>query len=256
MRIITYNVNGVRAAQKKGLAEWLKGQDASVICLQEVKAMQEQVDLSEFEQMGYQPHWHAAEKKGYSGVATLSKVAVSSVVEGIGMQEYDVEGRLIRTDFENFTLINSYFPSGTRGGVRQEYKYRWLDDFYHYIQELKKEQPNIIICGDVNICHKPIDIHNPKTNKNSSGFLPEEREWVTKFLESGFLDAFRVFDQGPDNYTWWTYRANARARNVGWRIDYFFVSEPMREQLVDCKILPSAVHSDHCPIRLDISFER
>ena len=252
MRIITYNVNGIRAAQRKGLEAWLAKEAPDVFCLQEVKAMPEQVDLKKIEQMGYHTYWHAAEKKGYSGVATFSKKEVKQVFEGMKMPKYDAEGRLIRTDFQDFTLINAYFPSGSRGGERQQYKYEWLSDFQSYIGKLQEERQNIIICGDVNICHKPIDIHNPKTNKNTSGFLPEEREWFSGFLETGFADAFRQFNEDLHHYTWWTYRSNARARNVGWRIDYFWVSESMKDMLSDCQILPSAMHSDHCPVRLDL----
>lgn len=252
MKIITYNVNGIRAAMKKGFVDWLKEENPDVICLQEVKALEEQADLEEIKALGYQIYWNAAEKKGYSGVAVFSKIAPESVSVGIGIDKYDREGRLHKFNFGSFSLINSYFPSGSSGDERQAFKMDYLADFEQYIAELKKSEPNLVICGDVNICHKEIDIHNPKSNKNTSGFLPEEREWVTQFLASGFVDCFREFDESPDHYSWWSYRAAARQRNKGWRIDYFFASESLKEQLTACRIMPEAKHSDHCPVCLEI----
>ncbi|MGB0521495.1 MAG: exodeoxyribonuclease III [Flammeovirgaceae bacterium] len=252
MKIITYNINGIRAAMKKGFVEWLAAENPDVICLQEVKALEEQADLEEIKALGYHIYWHAAEKKGYSGVAVFSKVVPQSVSVGIGIEKYDQEGRLHKFNFGDFSLINSYFPSGSSGDERQAFKYEYLDDFYAYIEELKNTEPNLVICGDVNICHKAIDIHNPKTNKNTSGFLPEEREWVTKFLASGFVDCFRQFDESPDHYSWWSYRGGARARNKGWRIDYFFASTSLTDKLKGCKIMPEVKHSDHCPVCLEI----
>jgi len=254
MKIITYNVNGIRAAMKKGFVDWLKEEDPDVVCLQEVKALEEQADLEEIKSLGYEIYWNAAEKKGYSGVAIFTRIKPESVAVGLGVEKHDREGRLHKLNFGSFSLINSYFPSGSSGDERQAFKYEYLDDFYAYIEEVKKTEPNLVICGDVNICHTDIDIHNPKTNQNTSGFLPEERAWVTKFLESGFVDCFRQFDESPDHYTWWSYRAAARQRNKGWRIDYFFASESLKNQLQDCKILPEAKHSDHCPIRLEIEY--
>ena len=254
MKIITYNVNGIRAALKKGFLEWLKASNADLVCLQETKAQLAslQAELSLFENLGYKVYWHDAEKKGYSGVAILSKHQPDHVEVGTGMSPYDEEGRFVRVDFPDFSLMSVYMPSGSSGDVRQEFKFRFLDDFYNYISELKKEKPNLIISGDYNICHKPIDIHNPKSNANSSGFLPEEREWMTKFMEMGFIDTFRHFNTDPHHYTWWSFRMNARDRNLGWRIDYNMASEPLRARLKSAKILPEAKHSDHCPAVLEL----
>ena len=251
-RIISYNVNGIRAAMKKGLLDWLKAADPTVLCMQEVKALPEQVDLEPFEALGYRVHWFPAEKKGYSGVAMLSKKEPIHVEKGMGMPQYDSEGRLLRLDFEDFSVLSVYMPSGSSGDPRQDFKMQWLEDFTPYIQELRKSHPNLIISGDYNICHKPIDIHNPVANKNSSGFLPEEREWFSQFLETGFVDTFRMFNEEPDHYTWWSFRAAARERNKGWRIDYHLATESMQSRITRAAILPEAKHSDHCPILVEI----
>ena len=250
MKIITYNVNGIRAALKKGFIDWLKSSNADLVCIQETKAQLSSLsaELSLFENLGYQVYWHDAVKKGYSGVAILAKKTPDHVEVGTGMGVYDEEGRFVRVDYPDFSLMSVYMPSGSSGDLRQEFKFRFLDDFYDYIQALKKEKPNLIISGDYNICHKPIDIHNPKSNANSSGFLPEERAWMTKFMEMGFIDTFRHFNPDPHHYTWWSFRMNARERNLGWRIDYNMASEPLRERLKSAKILPEAKHSDHCPV--------
>jgi exodeoxyribonuclease-3 len=250
-RIITYNVNGIRAAIKKGLFDWLKASDPDIVLLQETKAQPEQVPLFDLEMMGYRCYFHSAEKKGYSGVAILTKMEPDDVIFGIGIDEYDREGRLIRADFGDTTVISVYHPSGTTGDHRQQFKMKWLDDFMRYTGELKRERPNLVISGDYNICHKPIDIHDPVRNATSSGFLPEERDWMTKFLETGFIDSFRHFNQEPEQYTWWSYMPGVRTRNLGWRIDYHMVTEPMKERLERCVILPEAKHSDHCPVLLE-----
>ncbi|HAD96161.1 MAG TPA: exodeoxyribonuclease III [Cryomorphaceae bacterium] len=252
MKIISYNVNGIRAAQRKGLTEWLAAAEPDIIGLQETKAQPDQIDVSELEAMGYQTFIHSAEKKGYSGVAIFTKVRPENVVMGCGIDYIDREGRVIRADFGDFSFMSVYFPSGSSGDHRQEFKMQFLADFQKYINELKKEHPKLIIGGDYNICHRAIDIHDPVRNATSSGFLPEEREWVSGFLESGFIDTFRVFNQNPHNYSWWSYRANARANNKGWRIDYNMASEPMRNRLKRAAILPEAKHSDHCPVLLEI----
>lgn len=248
MNIITYNVNGIRAAMKKGFSEWLKSTNADMICLQEVKAEEHQVELEAIKDQGFEIYWMPAVKKGYSGVAIFTKIPPKNIGYGCGMDIYDNEGRVVTLDFDEFSLMSVYMPSGSSGDIRQEFKMQWLDDFYHYIQDVKKERPNLIISGDYNICHKPIDIHNPVTNKNSSGFLPEEREWVTKFISSGFVDAFRAVNPDPDEYTWWTYRFGARRKNLGWRIDYHMVSDPIRERIKNVRHLYDAEHSDHCPV--------
>jgi exodeoxyribonuclease-3 len=250
LKIISYNVNGIRAASKKGLLQWMKQENADIVCLQEVKANREQVDLEEYEALGYDVYWHAALKKGYSGLATFTKK--KPLQTQVGMGHCDEEGRVMRHDFEDFSLINVYIPSGTTGDVRQDFKMVWLQYFQQYVEKLKLEQPNLIICGDYNICHQPIDIHNPVSNKNSSGFLPEERVWLTEFITSGFIDTYRHFDPSPHRYTWWSYRAGARERNLGWRIDYLLASTPMKSRLRSTAILADVLHSDHCPVRLEI----
>ncbi len=252
--LISYNINGVRAALKKGLDEWLQEENPDIVCLQEIKATPDQLDVSVFTDLGYECYWFPAEKKGYSGVAVFTKVKPDAVDYGMNIEKYDKEGRLIKLDFGEISLINTYMPSGTTGDIRQDFKYEWLDDFYYYINQLKKEgREKLIICGDFNICHKEIDIHNPKSNKNTSGFLPEERAWVSKFIGSGFTDCFRFFHEEPHKYSWWSYRARAREKNLGWRIDYFMSSTNLDKQLKDCDILMDVVHSDHCPVKLSIS---
>lgn len=252
MKIVSYNVNGIRAALNKGFADWLKQTDPDIIGLQEVKALENQIDASIFEDMGYQIFWFPAVKKGYSGVAILSKVKPKNIAYGMGLSVYDDEGRMIRADYEDFSFISAYFPSGTTGDVRQDFKYQFLDDIYGYSQDLIKEHPNLILSGDYNICHKPIDIHNPVSNKNSSGFLPEERAWMDKFTNSGFDDSFRMFNQDPHHYTWWSYRAGSRGKNLGWRIDYHMTTATMKHRIKNSMILPDAQHSDHCPILIEI----
>lgn len=254
MRIVTYNVNGLRSAMTKGFTEWLKSDPADIICLQEVKAHRENVDFQQFEQLGYHDYWHPAQKKGYSGVAILSKFKPDNVQYGNGYMQSDAEGRVIRADYGDITLINAYFPSGTTGEERQTYKYQWLDEFYDYLQLLRQERPNLVVVGDYNIAHTPIDIHNPVANKDSSGFLPEERAWMTKLLSNGFVDSFRNFHPTlTDQYSWWSFRANARGNNKGWRIDYITVTEPLRPRLAESAIWPDVKHSDHCPVYLKLN---
>lgn len=254
MKILSYNLNGIRAALRNGLIEWLSDKSYDILCFQEVKASTDQVDLSEFEKLGYKLiGWHSAEKKGYSGVAIFSKIAPDQVSVGCGLPVYDSEGRIIRADFGDLTLLNCYFPSGTSGDVRQGVKMNFLRDFYSYVHELRAQRPNLIVCGDYNIAHTPNDIHDPVGNKKSSGFLPEEREWMTQWLASGFTDAFRHLNPELIEYSWWTYRAGARGNNKGWRIDYQSVSSPLVPRLLACRQLNDAVHSDHCPVLLEIA---
>jgi len=252
MKIVTYNVNGIRSALNKGLADWLKATDADIICLQEIKATETDVDPLIFENLGYTVFWHPAQKKGYSGVATLTRQTPVSACYGCGIEKYDTEGRVLRLDFKTFSVLNVYMPSGSSGEERQQFKFQWLEDFYEYMSNLRKELPSLMVCGDYNICHRAIDIHNPKSNAKSSGFLPEERAWMEKFLSTGFVDSFRHFDQEPHNYTWWSYRAGARKKNLGWRIDYISVTEPLITKMKRAIILKEAVHSDHCPVLLEI----
>lgn len=250
IKIVSYNLNGIRAAMRKGLVDWLADNDFDVVGFQEVKAMREQVDLQPFEDLGYEVYWHAAERKGYSGVALLSKQRPDQVVEGCGIEKYDKEGRVIRADFGDWTLLNCYFPSGTSGDERQAFKYDFLDDFKAWIEALRKERPNLIIQGDYNIAHTEMDIHNPKSNKNTSGFLPEERAWLSEWWASGFVDSFRSQHPEQEKYSWWSYRAASRKRNKGWRIDYQAVATPLADRIEESDLLNDAVHSDHCPCYL------
>lgn len=252
MKLISYNVNGIRAAMNKGFLDWLANESPEVIGLQEVKALETDLELRLFQDLGYQVYWYPAVKKGYSGVAILTKVAPKYVHYGMGISAYDNEGRMIRADFEGFSFISAYFPSGTTGELRQDFKYAFLDDVYGYIQDLKREQPALILSGDYNICHKAIDIHNPLSNKNTSGFLPDERAWMDKFVDLGFIDTFRAFNTNPGQYTWWSYRAGSREKNLGWRIDYHMASKEMENKLKSAVILQDVMHSDHCPIVLEL----
>ena len=253
MKIVSYNVNGIRAALKKGFLEWLVATDPDVICLQEIKAQEEQLDLGVFESAGYPyNYWFSAQKKGYSGVAILSKTKPINIVYGTGIESMDFEGRNIRADFSDISVMSMYLPSGTNI-QRLEHKFEYMDLLQNYVDELKKELPNLVICGDYNICHEAIDIHDPVRNKNVSGFLPEERAWMSNFLKSGFIDAFRALNNAPHQYSWWSYRANARANNKGWRLDYTLVSTPLKENIKRAVILTEAVHSDHCPVLLELN---
>ncbi|MGV3560191.1 exodeoxyribonuclease III [Larkinella arboricola] len=251
VKILTYNVNGIRSALNKGLIDWLTKNPFDILCFQEVKATHDVVDLLSFESLGYRYHWHAAEKKGYSGVATFSKLPPDHVVLGCGIPAYDCEGRILRTDFGDLTLLNCYFPSGTTGEVRQSVKMQFLDDFFEYVRELRQTRPNVIVVGDYNIAHTPIDIHDPVRNKNTTGFLPEERAWMTRWFDSGFIDSFRYKNPDQIAYSWWSYRAGARTNNKGWRIDYISVSDCCRDRIVASGHLPDAVHSDHGPVWLE-----
>jgi len=234
MKIISYNVNGIRAAIKKGFIDWLKVANPDVICLQEIKANKEQLDLSVFEEAGYPHHyWHSAQKKGYSGTAIISKT------------------RVLRADFDDVSVISLYLPSGTNE-LRLDLKFQFMDDFQDYINNLRKDIPNLVIVGDYNICHTEIDIHNPKGLSKTSGFLPEERQWIDTFLNNDFIDSFRYFNKEPDQYSWWSYRANARNNNKGWRLDYCLVSKPLESRLQRAYILKEVKHSDHCPVVVEL----
>ena len=253
MKIISYNVNGIRAAISKGFLTWLEQANPDVICLQEIKAMKEQVPVEEFEKLGYHyNYWFSAQKKGYSGVAVLSKIEPKNVVVGTGIEHMDFEGRNLRLDFEDFSVMSLYLPSGTNS-ARLDHKFMYMDDFQNYISELKKEIPNLIICGDYNICHEAIDIHDPVRLKTVSGFLPHERTWLDVFMKNGFVDSFRHFNKEPHNYTWWSYRAGARGNNKGWRIDYILVTKSLEDKLERALILSDAKHSDHCPVMIEIN---
>jgi exodeoxyribonuclease-3 len=253
MKVITYNVNGIRSALSKGLAAWLASTGADVVALQEVKASLAQFDRAVLEDLGYHLYWYPAEKKGYSGTALLTKTVPRHVEYGCGLHVYDCEGRAIRADFDDVSVMSVYMPSGSSGELRQAFKMRWLDDFKRYAAELVGRVPQLVIAGDYNICHQAIDIHNPKANVNCSGFLPEERAWFGDFLSTGFIDTFRHHNPTPHHYTWWSFRAGARQRNLGWRIDYHLATESLRDRLVRTVILPEVHHSDHCPVLLELS---
>jgi len=252
MKIISYNVNGIRAAIKKGFIDWLKTANPDVICLQEIKANKEQLDLQLFEDAGYKYHyWFSAEKKGYSGVAILSKTEPNQVIYGADFDLASTEGRIIQADFDDISVVSMYLPSGTND-LRLDLKFKFMDDLLDYANRLKQENPNVVICGDYNICHQEMDIHNPKGLKNVSGFLPEERQWLTKFLSNGFIDSFRELNPDKVQYSWWSYRANARNNNKGWRLDYLMATNSLNERLKRAYILPEAKHSDHCPVVLEL----
>jgi len=251
-RILTYNVNGIRSAISKGLLSWLPEVNPDVICFQETKAQPGQMKENDFEAMGYHAYIHSAEKKGYSGVAIFSKQIPDHVEYGMNNSKYDSEGRVIRADFGDLSVINVYFPSGTTGELRQAIKMQFLLDFHAYLNELRKTRTKLVISGDYNICHLWIDIHNPAQQQNTSGFLPEERAWFDIFVLDGYTDSFRVINSEANQYTWWSYRAGARTNNKGWRIDYHMVTRELEDKILDARILPGAVHSDHCPVLVDI----
>ena len=253
MRILSYNVNGIRSAIKKGFIDWLKTDPADIICLQEIKANEDDIDRVAIESAGYRPYFFSAQKKGYSGVAILTKLEPDNVEFRHGNEQSDFEGRVIRADFGDITLICAYFPSGTSGEQRQSYKYVWLDEFLNYLNELKKTRNKLIVCGDYNIAHKEIDIHNPVSNKKTTGFLPAERAWFDKFLANGFVDGFRHLNKEPHQYSWWNVlRPTTRLENKGWRIDYINVTENLIGQIQNVKIYPEVKHSDHCPVFLEL----
>jgi exodeoxyribonuclease-3 len=248
IKVISYNVNGIRSAVSKGLLHWLKEADPDVICLQEMKVHKDDFDPKPFEALGYHCYLFDAAKKGYSGVGIFSKIKPDNIVIGTGMKQYDDEGRTLRIDIGDLSIMSIYFPSGTTGDERQAVKMKFLDDFYKYIHHLAKTRSKLIVAGDYNICHRAIDIHNPISNKDSSGFKPEEREWMEKYFNSGFIDTFRHFHKEPDQYSWWSFRANSRNNNKGWRIDYITVTKNLEKNLVESAMFQNAKHSDHCPV--------
>lgn len=252
IKILSYNVNGIRAALRKDLINWIKNENPDIVCFQEIKANEDQFDTSLFEEMGYYNYWFSAQKKGYSGVGIISKIKPDNVQIGTGIDFMDFEGRNLRLDFKKFSVMSLYLPSGTNIN-RLQFKFKYMYEFEKYIQSLKSEIPNLIIGGDYNICHQPIDIHDssPRMEK-VSGFLPEERAWIDKFIDSGFVDSFRLHNKLPHKYSWWSYRANSRNNNKGWRIDYLLVSKSLKQNISESYILDDVVHSDHCPIGINI----
>ena len=252
IKILSYNVNGIRAALRKDLINWIKDANPDIVCFQEIKANEDQFDKSLFEEMGYYNYWFSAQKKGYSGVGIISKFKPENVQIGTGIDFMDFEGRNLRLDFKKFSVMSLYLPSGTNIN-RLQFKFKYMYEFEKYIQSLKSEIPNLIIGGDYNVCHQPIDIHDssPRMEK-VSGFLPEERAWIDKFIASGFVDSFRIHNKLPHKYSWWSYRANSRNNNKGWRIDYLLVSKSLKQNIIESYILDDVVHSDHCPIGINI----
>lgn len=252
IRILSWNVNGIRAAYKKGFLDWFKKENPDILCLQETKANEDQLidELKNVE--SYTSHYSCAEKKGYSGVAIYSKLKPKKVERGFGIPEFDCEGRIIIADYEKFVLLNIYYPNGKASPIRLKYKMDFYDAFLAFVNKLKKQGKNVIICGDVNTAHKEIDIARPKENSKISGFLPEERAWIDTFLSHGYIDTFRMFNNEPDNYTWWDMITRARERNVGWRIDYFYVNEEFKKNVKNAFILADVMGSDHCPIGIEI----
>ena len=252
MKIISYNVNGIRAALSKNFTEWLQAENPDVLCLQETKAHPDQIDTMIFAKLGYTSYMHSAEKKGYSGVAILSQQAPDKVIIGMQHPGFDSEGRVIRADFGDLTVVCVYIPSGSSGDLRQAVKMEFLKEFALFIANLRKTRPNLVVCGDYNICHKPIDINHPERQNGVSGFLPEERAWLDQYQAAGMVDSFRMFDQRAEQYSWWSYRGGARYRNAGWRIDYHWVTESLRDRLKNAAILSDAIHSDHCPVLVEL----
>lgn len=254
MKLISWNVNGLRAAGRKGFPEWLAREQADVVCVQETKAEPSQLPPELLSPPGYSAEFAWAGKKGYSGVGTYCRRAPKSVQKGMGVEEYDREGRVLIHRFPEFTLLNVYFPNGKQNAERLAFKMRFYADFHKFLRRLRKKGERLIVCGDVNTAHKEIDLARPKENAQVSGFLPEERAWIDGLLDDGFLDSFRVFEPGSGHYTWWDVFTRARERNVGWRIDYFFISEELRPHLASARIRPEVMGSDHCPIELSLKF--
>ena len=253
-RILSYNVNGIRSAFNKGLLDFLIGINPDIVCFQETKAQVGQMNESDFEAAGYYCYSFSAVKKGYSGVAIFTKMKPDGIVFGMNNDKYDNEGRVIRADFGEVSVISVYFPSGTTGGMRQAFKMEFLVDFHHYLNELRKTRSQLIISGDFNICRLWIDIHNPEKQQDTSGFLPGERDWFASFVADGYVDSFREIHHEKHQYSWWSYRAGARQNNKGWRIDYNILTNNLKDKILNAKILPQAVHSDHCPVLLDVDF--
>jgi len=252
MRIISWNVNGIRAADRKGLFKWFEKEKPEILCLQEIKAKEDQVPPHLKNTPNYHIYINPAERKGYSGVATYSKIKPSSVKKGFGIEKFDSEGRSLITEFEDFVLFNIYFPNGKKNQERLDFKLDFYDTFLSYADNLKAEGKNIVVCGDFNTAHKEIDLARPKENEKISGFLPVERAWIDTFIDHGYIDTFRYFNKEPGQYTWWSMRTAARKRNVGWRLDYFFVNKEFIKNVKNAFIMQKVMGSDHCPVGLEI----
>ena len=253
MYILGWNVNGIRAIEKKGFFEWMAKESPDILCLQETKAHPEQLTDKILKPNGYHSYWAWAEKKGYSGVAIYSKKEPKSVTVGLGIEEFDSEGRTLIADYGDFVLFNIYYPNGGAGNKRVPFKMKFYDAFLKKVEQLRKAGKKIIITGDVNTAHMEIDLARPKQNEKNTGFLPEEREWVSKFIKCGYVDTFRHFTKEPGHYTWWDYKTAARGRDIGWRIDYFFVSDNVLPNLKRAFILKEMHGSDHCPVGIELN---
>ena len=253
MKLISWNVNGVRAVVKKGFLDWLDQEQPDILCLQETKAHVDQLKAEILTDHGYHTSWHSGERRGYSGVATFCKEEPLYVQEGLGIERYDAEGRVLVTEHENFLLYNIYFPNGQKDNERLQYKLDFYDDLLPIINEQVESGNNVVVTGDWNTAHHPIDLARPKQNVNTSGFMPIEREKLDIYVENGWIDTFRLFHPEGDRYSWWTYRFGARERNVGWRIDYFFVNEGFLDNVEDADIHDEVMGSDHCPVSLELS---
>ncbi len=256
IRILSWNVNGIRAVHRKGFLNWFMEDKPDILCIQETKAVRKQFpkDIQHID--GYNLYLSEAERKGYSGVATYTNLKPEKVQNGFGIPKFDSEGRTLITDFGDFVLFNIYFPNGKMSDERLKYKMDFYDSFLDYADALKEEGRNIVVCGDVNTAHKEIDLARPKENEKISGFLPIEREWIDRFLSHGYVDTFREFNPEGDNYSWWSYRTRARERNVGWRLDYFFVNEEFKDKVNSAYILNDVMGSDHCPVGIDIKLDK
>jgi exodeoxyribonuclease III len=254
MTILSWNVNGLRAVAKKGFIEWLGQTGPDILCLQEIKAQTEQLDASLLNPLGYHGHFNSAEKKGYSGVATYSKLKPLKVQKGFGMAKFDSEGRVLMTDHGDFLLFNVYFPNGKMRQERLDYKIEFYEEILKHLDSLRSKGKKLVVCGDYNTAHKEIDLSRPKENEKTSGFLPIERAWIDKLITHGYVDSFRHFNREPEQYTWWDMQTYARQRNVGWRIDYHFVSDNLLPHLKKAWIMPEVMGSDHCPVGIDLEF--
>jgi len=252
IKLYSWNVNGIRAAAGKGFLDWLKKEAPGILCIQETKARPEQLSPALINVPSYHSYFSSAERKGYSGVALYSLIEPKRLLYGFGLPKFDSEGRIIAAEYGDFTLINIYYPNGKQNQERLQYKMEFYDAFLNWAEDLRKQKPNLIVCGDINTAHREIDLARPKENEKVSGFLPEERAWLDKFLHYGYIDTFRLFNQEKDHYTWWDQKSRARERNVGWRIDYFFVTDNLEDKVIAADIHPSVQGSDHCPISLVI----
>jgi exodeoxyribonuclease III len=252
MKILSWNVNGIRAAARGGFLQWFAREEADLVCVQEIKAVPEQLEESVLHPLGYHSFWHPAEKAGYSGVAIYSKTEPLKVTSGIGDPTIDSEGRVLMAEFPAFTLVNTYFPNSQRDHARLGYKLAFCDRLHKFLDGLREQGNSVVLCGDFNIAHREIDLRNPKSNQNNAGFLPEERAWMDRFLSAGYIDTFRRFEPGPGHYSWWSYRPGVREKNVGWRLDYHVVDPGLEERLSAAYIQPAITGSDHCPVGLEL----